>query len=50
MPVRPAQYDENGNLKYETELSIKDGDSVYLYHLGFDKDGKIYYIRPVIMD
>lgn len=50
VPVRPAQYDENGNLKYEPELSIKDGDSVYMCHLGFDKDGKIYYIRPVIMD
>ncbi|WP_031554549.1 hypothetical protein [Oribacterium sp. FC2011] len=50
IPVRPAQYDENGNLKFEPELSIKDGDSVYMCHLGFDKDGKIYYIRPVIMD
>lgn len=33
VPVRPAQYDENGNLKYEPELSIKDGDSVYLYRI-----------------
>ncbi len=50
LPVRPAQYDENGNLKFEPDLTIKDGDSVWMCHLTFDKDGKIYYVRPVIMD
>ena len=50
VPVRPAQYDENGKLKYEPELTIKDGEGVWMCHLAFDKDGKIYYVRPVIMD
>ena len=49
-PVKDAEFDKRGRLVFDPDMSIKEGESAYMCHLAFDDDGKVYYIRPVIME
>jgi hypothetical protein len=43
-------FDENGHLVYESDRTFTSDEYVYMCHICFDADGKINYIRPVIME
>lgn len=43
-------FDENGHLVYESDRTFTNDEYVYMCHICFDADGKINYIRPVIME
>ncbi len=49
-PVRTVKTDSNGSVLYDNNMEIEEGGGVYMCHLAFDEDGKVYYIRPVIME
>ena len=50
VPVKDAVFDSSGKLTFDPSMSIKDGESTYMCHIAFDEEGKVYYIRPVIME
>ena len=43
-------FDENGHLVYESDRTFTSDEYVYMCHICFDAEGKINYIRPVIME
>nr|WP_292166406.1 hypothetical protein [Butyrivibrio sp.] len=43
-------FDENGHLVYESDRTFTNDEYVYMCHICFDAEGKINYIRPVIME
>ena len=49
-PVKDAVFDPAGALAFDPSMSIKDGESIYMCHIAFDAEGRVYYIRPVIME
>ncbi len=50
VPVKTVGLDADGNISYDPEMSIGEKEGVYMCHLAFDADGRVYYIRPVIME
>ncbi|MBO4310533.1 MAG: hypothetical protein J5856_05650 [Lachnospiraceae bacterium] len=48
--LRAAEYDYEGYLVFGPDDYTFEQYRSYMFHLGFDSEGKVYYIRPVIME
>jgi len=49
-PLKAAEYDYEGYLVFGSDDYSFEKTSGYICHMGWDSDGNVYYVRPVLFD
>jgi len=49
-PVKAAEYDYEGFLVFGPDDYSFTSTQAYICHIGWDSDGNVYYVRPVLFD